>query len=284
MIISKKFFMPGLFQIPAEVENGFEKRGLKSVFSLKSKTVFSKSAVLKKFLAITVLFLLITTVRVQQSVTGEELSVEESYLQQSIENMIIRDQSRTGGREEKLIALDYIEDAISRGNNSKEVLEALEYLSLEGLMNKTRENGRVINNFPDIRKRAVADLGNLGSPEAKNTIIRLVISEPEPMVLTEAFKSLAKIGLNENGETVNAIAWVVNRFESGIGDEQMALSALEAFEILADKNGGGVNTAAITTVSRIASSSHYNRLIRDQARMVLDKLRLQAAEAHSRGK
>jgi hypothetical protein len=218
----------------------------------------------------------------QSSNSGEEMSVEESYLQQSIENMIIRDQSRSIGRDEKMIALDYIEDAITRGNISTEVQSALEYLSLEGLTNKTRENGRVVNNFPDIRKRAVADLGNLGIPEAKNTIIRLVIAESEPMVLTEAFKSLAKIGLNENGETVNAIAWVVNRFETGIGDEQMALSALEAFEILAEKNNGMMNEAAITTVSRLAVSSHYNRLIRDQARMVLDKLRLQNAEAYSK--
>lgn len=218
----------------------------------------------------------------QMSNSDGEVSVEESYLQQSVENMIIREQSRSVGRDEKLIALDYIENAISRGNISEAIRDALEYLSLEGLTNKTRENGRVVNNFPDIRKRAVADLGNLGTPEAKNTIIKLVIAEPEPMVLTEAFKSLAKIGLNENGETMNAIAWAVNRFEAGMGDEQMALSALEAFEILAEKNGGMVNDAAITTVSRLAVSNHYNRLIRDQARMVLDKLRLQAAESRSK--
>jgi hypothetical protein len=227
----------------------------------------------------------ITIAGAQSTSTDGEMSVEESYLQQSIENMIIRDQSRSGGREEKMIALDYIEDAISRGNVSEDVRIALEYISMEGLTNKTMENGRLINNFPDIRKRAVADLGNIGTPEAKNTIIRLVIAESEPMVLTEAFKSLAKIGINENGETVNAIAWVVNRFESGIvGDEQMALSALEAFEILADKNSGAVNNTVITTISRIATSSHYNRIIRDQARMVLDKLRLQAAEAYSKNR
>ena len=232
---------------------------------------------------IIVLFFVCTiTAGAQTSNPNGEVSVEESYLQQSVENMIIREQSRAIGRDEKLIALDYIENAISRGNISEEVRTALEFLSLEGLANRTRENGRVINNFPDIRKRAVADLGNLGTPEAKNTIISLVLAEPAPMVLTEAFKSLAKLGLNENGETVNAIAWAVNRFESSVGDEQMALSALEAFEILAEKNGGAVNNAAITTLSRIATSSHYNRIIREQARMVLDKLRLQAAESYSR--
>jgi hypothetical protein len=233
---------------------------------------------------IVVVFFLVCTIMAgaQMSNPDGEVSVEESYLQQSVENMIIREQSRSVGRDEKLIALDYIENAISRGNISETVRDALEYLSMEGLTNKTRENGRVVNNFPDIRKRAVADLGDLGTPEAKNTLIRLVIAEPEPMVLTEAFKSLAKIGLNENGETVNAIAWVVNRFETGMGDEQMALSALEAFETLAEKNGGTVNAAAITTVSRLAASNHYNRLIRDQARMVLDKLRLQDAESRSK--
>jgi hypothetical protein len=217
-----------------------------------------------------------------QSSDGE-MSVEESYLQQSIENMIIRDQSRAAGRDEKMIALDYIEDAINRGNTGEEVRSALEYIAMEGLINQTRENGRLVNNFPDVRKRAATNLGALGTPEAKNILIRLAIAESEPMVITEAFKSLAKIGINENGETVNAIAWVVNRFESGIGDEQMALSALEAFEILAEKNNG-INGAAITAISRIATSSHHSRLIREQARMVLDKLRLQAAETYSQNR
>jgi hypothetical protein len=217
-----------------------------------------------------------------QSSDGE-MSVEESYLQQSIENMIIRDQSRTAGRDEKMIALDYIEDAINRGNTGEEVRSALEYISMEGLINQTRENGRLVNNFPDVRKRAVTNLGALGTPEAKNIIIRLVITESEPMVITEAFKALTKIGINENDETVNAIAWVVNRFESGIGDEQMAISALEAFEVLAEKNNS-INSTAITTINRIATSNHYSRLIREQARMVLDKLRLQTAKMQSQNR
>jgi hypothetical protein len=215
-----------------------------------------------------------------QSSDGE-MSVEESYLRQSMEDMIIRDQSRAAGRDEKMIALDYIEDAISRGNTGEEVLGALEYITMEGLINQTRENGRLVNNFPDVRKRAATNLGELGTQEAKNILIRLVIAESEPMVITEAFKSLAKIGINENGETVNAIAWVVNRFESGIGDEQMAISALEAFEILAEKNKG-INSTAITAISRIATSTHHSRLIREQARLVLDKLRLQTTATRGR--
>jgi hypothetical protein len=210
-----------------------------------------------------------------------ELSVEESYLQQSVENMIIRDQSRASSREEKMIALDYIEDAIGRGNSSEEVRGALEYLALEGILHKTRENGRLTNNFPDVRMRAVNFLGELGTEDAKNTLIKLLIAEPEPMVITEAFRSLAKIGINNNGDASNAIAWVLNHFESTMADERMAFTALDTFEQLAETNDSAANLTVITTLSRLASSSHYNRNIRDRARAVLEKMRLKAAEKKS---
>ena len=222
-------------------------------------------------------FLIVTALGTAQS-NSAELSVEESYLQQSVENMIIRDQSRATSREEKMIALDYIEDAIGRGNSSPEVLGALEYLSLEGILHKTRENGRLVNNFPDVRMRAVSFLGELGTEDAKNTLIKLLIAESEPMVITEAFRSLAKIGINNNGAASNAIAWVLTHFESTMADARMAFTALETFEQLAETSDSAVNLTVITTLSRLASSGHYNRNIRDRARTALDKLRTKAAE------
>jgi hypothetical protein len=228
-------------------------------------------------------FFMVTALGMAQS-NSAELSVEESYLQQTVENMIIRDQSRASSREEKMIALDYIADAIERGNNSDEVLGALEYLTLEGVLNKTRENGRLINNFPDVRMRAVNFLGELGTEEAKNTLIKLLIVESEPMVITEAFRSLAKIGINNNGDASNVIAWVLNHFEATMADERMAFTALDTFEQMADINDSTVNLTVITTLSRLASSSHYNRNIRDRARAVLEKIRLKAASKKSQGK
>jgi hypothetical protein len=225
-------------------------------------------------------FFIVAALGTAQS-NSAELSVEESYLQQSVENMIIRDQSRASSREEKMIALDYIEDAIGRGNNSDEVRGALEYLTLEGVLHKTRENGRLINNFPDVRMRAVNFLGELGTEDAKNTLIKLLIVEAEPMVITEAFRSLAKIGINNNGDASNAIAWVLNHFEATMADERMAFTALDAFEQLAETNDSAVNLTVITTLSRLASSSHYNRNIRDRARTVLEKIRIKAAEKKS---
>jgi hypothetical protein len=204
--------------------------------------------------------------------TAQEMSVEESYLQESIENMIIRENSQALGRDMKLVALEYIGEAIEHGNTSAEVKNALEYLALEGITNQTRENGRLLNNFPDVRAKAVAYLGDVGTPEAKNALLKVMLADPEPMVLTEAVKSLAKIGLNENEETANTISWVVTRFDVLNPDNLLALSALEAFATLAKKNGGLRDPSALRTIMRIADG-RYISPVKDRARQLIFDLR-----------
>jgi hypothetical protein len=209
-----------------------------------------------------------------------ELSVEESYLQESIELMMIREQSRADSRDMKLVALEYIGDAINRGNTGPEVQSALEYLSMEGVMNKTRENGRLINNYPDVRTKAATYLGDLKTPEAKNTLIKMVLADPEPMVLTEAVKSLGKMGLNDNDDAINAISWVVTRFDVLNPDNLLALSALEAYEKLAEAAGGIKDPNVIRTIIRIAEGP-YIRPVQERAKQVLVNMRKQAAQNDS---
>jgi hypothetical protein len=106
--------------------------------------------------------------------------------------MIIREQSRAESRDMKLIAMEYIGDAIDRGNRSEEVRTALEYLGMEGVMNITRENGRIVNNYPDVRTKAATFLGALGTPAAKTALLKMCRVDNEPMVITEAVKSWLK--------------------------------------------------------------------------------------------
>jgi hypothetical protein len=203
---------------------------------------------------------------------SDERSVEESYLQESVELMVIRETSRADSRDQKLVALEYIGDAIERGNTGEEVRAALEYLSMEGVMNKARENGRLVNNFPDVRRQAAKYLGDLGTEEAKNTLIKICVADPEPMVLQEAVKSLGKIGLNDNEETVNAIAWTVKRFDILNPDNLLALSAIDAFDKLASANSGIKDPEAIRILIRIAEGP-YIRPVQDKAKQVLMDLR-----------
>jgi hypothetical protein len=227
----------------------------------------------KRFLLFLVVFAAIAVVAGAQSRSrGREMSVEESYLQESVELMIIREQSRAESRDMKLVALTYIGDAIDRGNTGEEIRGALEYLGTEGIVNQTRENGRLVNNYPDVRTKAATYLGQLGTPEAKDSLIKMCLADNEPMVLTEVVKSLAKIGINDNDETANAISWIVTRFDVLNPDNLLALSALEAYEKLAEANGGIKDPASIRTIIRIAEGN-YIKPVQERAKEVLADLR-----------
>ena len=232
--------------------------------------------ILKRLLLLGTIFITASAMVMGQSsrapTSNQEMSVEQSYLQESVELMIIREQSRAETRDMKFVALEYIGDAISRGNTGTEIKSALEYLGLEGVVNRTVESGRLVNNFPDVRTRAATYLGELGTPEAKDALIKMVLADNEPMVLTEAIKSLAKIGLNENDETANAISWIVTRYDVLNPDNLLALSAVEAFEKIAEANGGINDPSAIRTLIRIAEG-RYITPVKDRAKEALMDLR-----------
>jgi HEAT repeat protein len=207
-----------------------------------------------------------------QNNSQREMSVEETYLQETIQLMIIRETARADTREQKLIALEYISEAINSGNTGDEIRQTLEFLSREGRRTVARENGRVTNNFPDVRRQAAKYLGQLGTEEAKNALLEITQFENEPMVLQEAIKSLGDIGLNDNNETVANIAWVVRRFDNLNPDNLMAIATIDAFEKIARKNGGLNSQEAIQVLIRI-SEGNYIRPVQERARQLIAELR-----------
>jgi len=223
-------------------------------------------------------FLVITTVIIVSSVWAQsnsqnkEMSVEESYLQESIEIMIIRETARAHSREQKLIALEYVRDAIDRGNTSDEIRQTLDFLSREGRRNWARENGRLVNNFPDVRRQSAKYLGQMGTEEARGSLLEILSFENEPMVLQEAIKSLGDIGSNEANETVNHIAFVMRRYDATNPDNLMALATIDAFEKIARSNKGISSREAVETLVRI-SEGQYVTPVKERARQLLAELR-----------
>jgi len=225
----------------------------------------------------------------QNDGTKKELSVEESYLQESIEAMVIREQSRAESRDMKYVALEYINEAISEGRATEEIQKTLDFLALEGVVNKSREGGvgRVTNNYPDVRAKAVAYLGDIGGEAAKNSLVKVVLSDPEPMVLTEAVRSLAKIGLNDNEEVATSISWILSRFDILNPDNSLALAALNAFDSIAKQNNGIKDPGTIRMIIKISEGS-YIRPVQNRAKEVLNNLRqytaANAAKENKNGK
>ena len=203
--------------------------------------------------------------------TNEERTVEESYLQEAIELMIIREISQAQSLDQKLLALEYIGEAIDRGNTGNEIRETLEFLSMEGVTIQARENGRMVNNFPLARREAAKYLGKISSPEAQTALINMCRYEPEPMVIQEAIKALGDCA-NENAEqALQAIVFIVGRFNVLNPDNMMALAAVDAIAKIADRNGIR-DSGALILLLNIADGP-YIRPVKDKARTVLNDLR-----------
>jgi len=226
----------------------------------------------KRFFVLLIVSVLAVSTVIAQSNSSSEMTIEQSYLQESMELMIIRETARATTRESKLLSLEYIGYAIDRGNTSDDIRQTLEYLSREGRRSVARENGRVTNNFPEVRRHAARYLGILGTEEAKDALLEICQFENEPMVLQEAIKSLGDIGLNDNNETIANIAWVMRRFDNLNPDNLMAIATIDAFEKIARKNGGISSPEAIQTLIRI-SEGQYIRPVQERARQLIAELR-----------
>ncbi|MBP7095583.1 MAG: HEAT repeat domain-containing protein [Spirochaetia bacterium] len=205
--------------------------------------------------------------------TGEK-TVEEAYLQETLETLIIREQAHADGRDMKLVALQYIEQAISEGRKGEEIRLALEYLALETTQVSIREAGygRVINDYPDVRAKACELLAEFPSVETKDALLKVALADRETMVISAAIRSLGKIGINEADEVTTAISFIVNKYDLLLPDNSLAFEALVALELLHDETGALKDAAAIRMIMRIADGN-YIKPVKDKARALLDKLR-----------
>ena len=107
---------------------------------------------MKKF-GLVLLVLSLMCVPVVSQTPDDLMTVEEAYLN-TIEGLVINEMLTSEGRDSKFVALQFIEDAISSGRDSEEIQKALYSLATIGLSTTVREDGRVINNYPDVRIKA----------------------------------------------------------------------------------------------------------------------------------
>jgi hypothetical protein len=220
-----------------------------------------------------------------QSGSSSEMSAEEYYLQEPVEIMIIREQSRADDRDGKFLALEYIREAVESGNTGEEIRSALEYMALEGILNQTRENGRLVNNYPDVRLRSVEYLGNLKTSEARDTLLVLMLNESQVSIQSEIIRSLTRMlnaGITDRAEeSLSRVVWITQQYDARQPDNNLALMALNYFDTFAKINGG-VSREAIQLVQRISNNGRYIQQIRTRARTLLTQLTRPSQSGNSR--
>lgn len=209
----------------------------------------------------------------QQNEKGQnsrnETTVEDEYLS-SLEDVIIGELAASDEYDNKLVALQYLEEAVGAGRTSPDMTAALSRLAGEGIKSQSRTNGRIMNNFPDIRAKACDILGEIPTVESKNTLVSIAVEDKEPMVVTAAIRSLGNIGMNDNDEVVNMIEFVHKKYAALNPTSSLALEVLNTYEKLAptvqDKG------AMIQSITSIGTNHKYVRPVRQKALQLLKSI------------
>ena len=199
----------------------------------------------------------------------KETSVESEYLN-DVDGDIIMTLAESDEYDNKLVALQYLQSALDDGNTSDAVIQALDRLAGEGLTTQNRTNGRLSNNFPEIRREACKLMAKVPTEHSKNTLISIAVADNEPMVIAAAVKSLGEIGINQNDETVEAIAFANRRNQVLNPTSSLALEVLNAFEMLGDSTEN--KKTMIDAVARISTDYHYVTPVRQKAYKLLKSL------------
>lgn len=220
------------------------------------------------FLLFTVLFVAVSFSAFAQDNRSDEslMTVEEAYLN-SIEGVIIKEMVSSEGRDTKLVALQYIQDAIEKGKVSPDVERALDSLATVGLSTVVYENGRAMNNYPDIRIKACELLGKMGTKEAMKTLVRVMYADNEPSVVTAAVHSVGELGFNDGDEAVDMINWINRKFDIINPTSSLALEILNTYEKIASKVQN--KKPMVEGIMRIASNYSYVTPVREKALVLL---------------
>ena len=113
-------------------------------------------------------------------------------------------------------------------------------------------------------------MAKVPTEHSKNTLIDIATGDNEPMVVAAAVKSLGQIGINNNDETVDAIAFSNRRNRVLNPTSSLALEVLNAFEMLADSTDN--KKFIINEVAAISNDYHYVTPVRQKAYKLLKSL------------
>ena len=211
---------------------------------------------------------------------NNEQTVEEKYLSTSIEVSIIRELAFSDTRDQKLAAIESIEDMFSDGkikSGDPQIHNILNSLSGEGISSIVKENNRKVNYYPEVRRRACKLLGELGGEISRDSLVEITRTDDETMVLSQAVYALGIIGMNENNKSLLAISQVIDSDANKLRvDDNLAIASLLAIEKIAKKNGGFEEEPDPFFIYRSIikiKEGNYSPNVKKWADMLLDRLK-----------
>jgi hypothetical protein len=182
-------------------------------------------------------------------------------------------QATAGNRDIKLLVLENLLkefDAQGYTENDKTLVDLLSVLSQEGSKRVIYENGRKINDFPDVRRASVMVLAKVGGADARDILVDALLSEKNDVVKAEICIALESdnIGDNASGDALNALIYTYRK--SYKPSENFVFAVINVVKKLAKPNSANF-ADAISVLSDIQMGS-YSRKIRTEALKALNEI------------
>ncbi len=204
---------------------------------------------------------------------GNERTVEELFLE-SVEMQLIGEQVRSTDRSMKMEALNSLEKMVDEGEiseNDSEAIFLLDRLSGEGINVVYREEGRVVNNYPMVRKRAAKILGKIGGAQSRDALINILLSDNEPMVQAEAAYALGELNIANDRQALQALSNTILQQDILTPDNNLAFATMLAFEKIAQSSGAIQEPSVFRALVRIRSGN-YNPTVREKALQIMNSI------------
>jgi hypothetical protein len=184
---------------------------------------------------------------------------------------IVHELMYTIDRPSREMFLQYLTQAVQSGKFDPSVFDAISLLAHEGVSNPTRSEGRIVNDFPDIRVRACKLLGNIKTQESKESLLAVLRYDQDTTVLEAAVAALVNIGMNDNDQVVIGIVNLQQKENGKVRlSNTLAREILTAYDFFAPTVQR--RSPMVQSVLTILTDYRYAPPVRKQAKDLLQKL------------
>ncbi len=235
-------------------------------------------------LSVVMLISMSSLITAQQAEAGRIPTVEELFLSAPDMGATI-ELAASSDRNTKMLALDDIENMLEQGGtsgNDRVIGDLLWRLSAEGTFITAIESGRLVNNFPVIRRRAVELMGRLAREsseqevveEAKVNILDILWKDREVMVKSEAAYAVGFFDMDqeEQNKALLLLYELIHRQSAAAPDNNFAYAIALSIENMAERSNGINDYRGYTALVTIMQGN-YTRRVKDKAFEVLQKLK-----------
>lgn len=179
---------------------------------------------------------------------------------------------KAGDRTSKERVLDEILngfDSEKYSEDDKKLIELVDFLMGEGSIRKQFQDGRQINDYPEIRRKSVKVMAKIGGAGARLSLLNALNTEPHSSVKAEICLALADPNMSDDsGDILRALSYMYRT--TNRPDQNLVAALIDAVKNIA--KGNPMNySEAIYLLSEI-QHGNYNRDIRTRALEAIETL------------